>query len=97
MYPVYPLLAFMAAFALSSMIDMVCDLCAALLGDGNGDGSSSTSSDSRLSSVAAPNSAATGNKKWERLRRFLIGGCVSVTFILCSSRSISNYTNYRGE
>jgi hypothetical protein len=97
---VYPLLAFMAAYTLSSMIDMVCDLCAALLGDEDGGSTSispSASSDPRAQSVPASDSAVAGKKKYERLRRILIGGCISVAFILCSTRSISNYTNYRGE
>lgn len=102
MYPVYPLLAFMAAYALSTMIDMVCDLSAQLLGNSSSSVQSSSASSGPKSSsnpaaAAAAGSVVTRNKKLERLRSFLVGGCVSVTFILFSTRSISNYNNYKGE
>ena len=118
MYPVYPLLAFMAAFSLSTIIDIICGIVSEMCGD---DKEHLQLMKKENDKVRTSNTVHVGNSRIDEeiisrnmkeentvpqirtgkrtllLKKLLTGACMSVTFLLCLSRTASNYVNYGGE
>ena len=118
MYPVYPLLAFMAAFSLSTIIDIICGIVSEMCGD---DKEHLQLMKKENDKVRTSNTVHVGNSRIDEeiisrnmkeentvpqirtgkrtllAKKLLTGACMSVTFLLCLSRTASNYVNYGGE
>lgn len=92
----------MGAFSLSTIIEIVCGLVSELYGE---DGP-------RIVDVVRPDSTGTSEnmitgseeltgsdtgKRTNFVRKMLTGTCMAATFLLCSSRTASNYVNYSGK
>ena len=103
LYPIYPLLAFMGAYSLSTMIDVICDIIAELHREDNqGEDSSSTVTSSSTSSStsieeSAPNMNNSVELKIKIAKKSMTGASILVAFLLFSSRSISNFINFGGQ
>ena len=121
MYPVYPLLAFMAAYSLSTIIEVICGIVSEIFGENmehpktvqsvkilNDEvltsntvhvGNSRSDDGNRSQKMKEENAVSqiTIGRKTLLAKKLLIGACMTVTFLLCLSRTASNFVNYSGD